>query len=90
MAFAVVSLGVLILRRTAPDLERGFRVHGYPVVPVLSILACGYLVYELPVDTYLLFGGWLTLALAVYLLYSRGNSRLETADTATALEETPA
>lgn len=76
-AFAVVSLGVMILRRTAPDLDRGFRVPGYPVVPVLSILACGYLIYELPTDTYLLFGGWLTLALAVYLLYSRGNSALQ-------------
>jgi APA family basic amino acid/polyamine antiporter len=88
VAFAVVSLGVLILRRTAPNLERGFRVPGYPIVPVLSILACGYLVYELPLNTYLLFGGWLTLAMAVYVLYSRRNSRLETVDTAPALEET--
>ncbi|WP_406277195.1 APC family permease [Embleya sp. NBC_00896] len=79
VAFAVVALGVMILRRTAPDLDRGFRVPGYPVVPILSILACGYLIYELPLDTYLLFGGWLTLALAVYLLYSRKNSRLQAA-----------
>ncbi|MFD9407681.1 APC family permease [Streptomyces sp. NPDC059989] len=78
-AFAVVSLGVMILRRTAPGLDRGFRVPGYPVVPVLSILACGYLVHELPLDTYLLFGGWLALALVVYLFYSRKHSRLEEA-----------
>ncbi|MCM1969681.1 APC family permease [Streptomyces sp. G1] len=78
-AFAVVSLGVMILRRTAPGLDRGFRVPGYPVVPFLSILACGYLMYELPLDTYLLFGGWLALALTVYLLYSRKHSRLEAA-----------
>lgn len=91
VAFAVVSLGVLILRRTAPDLERGFRVPGHPVVPVLSILACGYLVYQLPLDTYLLFGGWLALALVIYLLYSRRNSRLETAtDPDNALEGTRA
>ncbi|OIJ92651.1 APC family permease [Streptomyces monashensis] len=80
VAFAVVSLGVLILRHTAPELERGFRVPGYPVVPSLSVIACGYLLYELPLETYLLFGGWLALALVVYLLYSRRNSRLETAD----------
>ncbi|MEW2157185.1 amino acid permease [Streptomyces sp. NPDC007189] len=80
VAFAVVSLGVLILRRTAPELKRAFRVPGYPVVPVLSVVACGYLLYELPLDTYLLFGGWLALALVVYLLYSRRNSRLETTD----------
>lgn len=78
-AFAVVSLGVLILRRTAPDLDRGFRVPGYPVVPLLSLLACGYLIHELPLGTYLLFGGWLCLALAVYLLYSRRHSRLQAA-----------
>ncbi|MXM65910.1 amino acid permease [Streptomyces sp. HUCO-GS316] len=76
-AFSVVSLGVLILRRTAPDLERGFRVPGHPVVPVLSLLACGYLIYKLPLDTYLLFGGWLAVACVVYFLYSRRNSRLE-------------
>jgi basic amino acid/polyamine antiporter, APA family len=80
VAFAVVSLGVLILRRTAPELKRAFRVPGYPVVPVLSVVACGYLLYELPLDTYLLFGGWLALALVVYLFYSRRNSRLETTD----------
>ncbi|MET7619099.1 amino acid permease [Streptomyces sp. NPDC005408] len=76
-AFAVVSVGVMVLRRTAPELERGFRVPGYPVVPILSVLACAYLIQELPLDTYLLFGGWLAVALAVYLLYSRRNSRLE-------------
>ncbi|BDM69743.1 hypothetical protein HEK616_32300 [Streptomyces nigrescens] len=87
VAFSVVSLGVLILRRTAPDLERGFRVPGHPVVPLLSILACSYLVYELPLDTYLLFGGWLALALVVYLLYSRRNSRLETTAPGIAVEK---
>ncbi|MFG2875576.1 APC family permease [Streptomyces sp. NPDC048337] len=78
-AFTVVSLGVLILRRTAPDLDRGFRVPGHPVVPLLSLLACGYLISQLPLDTYLLFGGWLTLALLVYVLYSRRTSRLQPA-----------
>ncbi|GAA2795883.1 APC family permease [Crossiella cryophila] len=76
VAFAVVSLGVIILRRREPDLPRGFRVPGYPVVPLLSIGCCAYLIYQLPPATYLLFGGWLALALAVYLLYSRHHSRL--------------
>jgi basic amino acid/polyamine antiporter, APA family len=85
-AFTVVSLGVMIMRRTAPEIRRGFRVPGYPVVPVLSLLACGYLIYELPLGTYLLFGGWLVLAFAVYMLYSRKNSQLE-ADPDTAPQE---
>ena len=78
VAFAVVSLGVLILRRTAPDLERGFRVPGYPVVPLLSLAACVYLITGLSRLTFLLFAAWLALALAVYLLYSRKHSQLET------------
>ncbi|MFC9294990.1 APC family permease [Streptomyces sp. NPDC057011] len=91
-AFTVVSLGVLILRRTAPDLDRGFRVPGHPVVPLLALLACGYLISQLPLDTYLLFGGWLAMALAVYIIYSRSNSRLQTAHDsvqATPLDQTP-
>ncbi|MEV8099656.1 amino acid permease [Kitasatospora sp. NPDC085879] len=84
VAFAVVSLGVLILRRTAPDLERGFRVPGHPVVPVLSVAFCGYLLYGLPADTWLMFAVWLALAVAVYLGYSRHHSALQQADPAEA------
>ena len=45
-AFIVVSLGVIILRRTQPDLPRGFKVPFYPVTPILSIIACGYILYQ--------------------------------------------
>ncbi|MFG2826235.1 APC family permease [Streptomyces sp. NPDC048434] len=77
VAFTVVSVGVIILRRTAPGLDRGFKVPGYPVVPLLSVAFCGYLLYGLPLPTYLLFAGWLAVALAVYLCYSRHRSRLQ-------------
>ena len=76
VAFTVVSVGVIVLRRTAPDLDRGFRVPGHPVVPALSVAFCGYLLYGLPPATYLLFAGWLAAALLVYLLYGRHHSRL--------------
>ncbi|MEV4249968.1 amino acid permease [Streptosporangium canum] len=76
VAFAVASAGVIILRRREPDLERGFKVPGYPVVPLLSVAFCAYLVYQLPLNTYLLFGGWLALALGLYLLYGRRHARL--------------
>ncbi|GAA3112620.1 amino acid permease [Streptomyces rectiviolaceus] len=79
VAFVVVSVGVMILRRTAPDLPRGFKVPGYPVVPVLSVVFCCYLLYKLPTHTYLLFAIWMALATAVYLLYSRHHSRLQPA-----------
>lgn len=78
VAFTVVSIGVMVLRRTQPDLPRGFRVPGYPVVPLLSIAFCLYLIYGLPGVTYALFAGWLAIAAAVYAGYARTHSRLRT------------
>jgi APA family basic amino acid/polyamine antiporter len=75
-AFAVVSLGVMILRRTRPDLERGFKVPLYPFVPVASVAFCLYLIIELPRLTHLLFLAWVTGALLLYFGYSFRNSVL--------------
>ncbi len=47
VAFLVVSVGVIILRRTAPDLPRGFKVPGYPVTPILSIIGCVWIIIDL-------------------------------------------
>ncbi len=80
VAFTVVSVGVIVLRRTRPDLPRGFRVPGYPVTPILSVLACAYLVYGLSWLTYSLFLGWLVLALAFYFTYSIRHSQLASPD----------
>jgi amino acid transporter len=79
VAFIVVSLGVIVLRRTRPDLPRGFKVPGYPVVPVLSILACLYILSGLHWSTYLWFLGWLLVVLAFYLLWGRRHSKLNDA-----------
>ena len=76
MAFSVVSVGVIILRRTQPDLPRGFKVPGYPVVPVLSVGFCVYLIVELHPLTYLFFGIALALAAVVYFTYSVKHSKL--------------
>ncbi|RBY93967.1 amino acid permease [Blastococcus sp. TBT05-19] len=76
VAFTVVSVGVIVLRRIAPDLPRGFRVPGYPVVPVLSIAFCAYLITGLSGVTFALFAGWLALAAVLYVTYARKNSTL--------------
>lgn len=76
IAFAIVSLGVIILRRTQPDLPRGYKVPLYPIVPVISVAFCGYLIVGLPVDTWALFAAWVAGACAVYFGYSRKNSAL--------------
>ncbi|WP_354642017.1 APC family permease [Kitasatospora camelliae] len=81
VAFAVVSVGVIILRRTQPDLPRGFRVPLYPVVPLLSIGFCAYLITGLHTDTFVAFGVTLVLATAVYFGYSVKHSKLAATET---------
>jgi APA family basic amino acid/polyamine antiporter len=77
VAFAVVSTGVIILRQTRPDMPRGFKVPLYPVLPILSIVSCFYLVSSLNPTVFKLFGVWLPIAAIFYFAYSARNSRLE-------------
>lgn len=76
VAFLAVSIGVIILRRTAPDLPRGFRVPGYPVVPILSILGCLWIIIDLRPVTIIAFVIWVVVALAWYFGYGIRHSRL--------------
>lgn len=76
IAFAVVSIGVIVLRRTRPDLPRGYHVPLFPVVPLVSAGFCLYLIVELPPRTWEMFAIWLALALVLYFGYSRRRSRL--------------
>lgn len=75
-AFLFVSAGVIALRRTRPDLPRGFRVPGAPVTPILAIAATGWLMLNLHVRTWAYFGLWMAAGLLAYLLYGRRHSRL--------------
>ncbi|MEQ1949054.1 MAG: amino acid permease [Bryobacteraceae bacterium] len=70
-AFIVVSVGVIILRRTHPEYPRSFRVPWVPVLPVLSILCCLALMLSLPLETWVRFVGWLIIGLAIYFFYGR-------------------
>ncbi|MEU4327819.1 amino acid permease [Nonomuraea dietziae] len=73
-AFVVVSAGVIILRRTRPDLPRAFRVPLVPVLPIASVLACLYLMMNLPVETWLRFFAWLLIGVVIYFLYGYRHS----------------
>ncbi|QES47640.1 amino acid permease [Streptomyces venezuelae] len=75
-AFVVVALGVIILRRTRPDLHRSFRTPWVPVLPIVSIAASLWLMLNLPADTWLRFGIWMVVGIVVYYLYGRRHSRL--------------
>ncbi|MEV5552550.1 amino acid permease [Nonomuraea wenchangensis] len=80
-AFVVVSIGVWVLRRTRPDLPRAFRVPLVPALPILSVLACLYLMLNLPVETWLRFVVWMVLGVLVYFGYSYRHSRAGLAGT---------
>ncbi len=84
-AFAAVSASVLILRRTAPDLPRAFRTPWVPVIPLVSLLCCLYLMLNLQVITWIGFLVWLAAGLALYFGYGRRHSAL-----GKRAEETPA
>jgi APA family basic amino acid/polyamine antiporter len=75
-AFVLVSAAILILRRTQPNLRRGFRTPLVPWVPILSILASLVLIVSLPLVTIIRFFVWLAIGLVIYVLYSYHHSRL--------------
>jgi APA family basic amino acid/polyamine antiporter len=78
-AFVVVSIGVIVLRRTRPDLPRAFRCPGVPWVPALAVLSSVYLMLNLPAVTWERFLIWMAIGMVVYYLYGRQHSRLATA-----------
>ncbi|EMD29868.1 amino acid permease [Amycolatopsis azurea] len=75
-AFILVSAGVMVLRKTRPDLPRAFRVPWVPLIPILAILACLWLMLNLTVLTWLRFIAWMVLGVVVYFVYSRRHSLL--------------
>jgi basic amino acid/polyamine antiporter, APA family len=80
-AFIVVNAGVIILRRTKPDLKRGYRVPFVPVFPIIGILLCCYLMKYLERDTWIRFIVWLLIGLGIYFAYGRRHSRLQRGET---------
>ncbi len=75
-AFFIVNIAVIWLRRTKPDMRRGFRVPWVPVVPLVGAALCVYLMTKLPAETWLRFAVWLALGAVIYVLYGFRNSRL--------------
>ncbi|MGB4137398.1 MAG: amino acid permease [Microbacterium sp.] len=75
-AFVLVSIGVPILRRTRPDLQRPFTVPLSPWLPWISAIACFWLMLNLSTETWLRFVVWLLIGLVIYFGYSRRNSLL--------------
>jgi len=79
-AFTIVSVAVAIPRYTKPDLKRPFRVPLSPVLPIVSALACLYLMSNLSVETWIRFLVWLLIGMVIYVGYGRRHARLANRD----------
>ena len=79
-AFVLVSAGVVVLRRTRPDLPRGFWTPLVPLIPLLAILSCLWLMLNLSVGTWIRFLVWLAIGLVIYFVYGARKSRLREGD----------
>ncbi len=75
-AFVLVAAGIIILRRTEPGRPRPFRTPWVPWVPLGAIVSCCYLMYELPLVTWIRFFVWMAAGLVLYFLYGFRRSRV--------------
>jgi APA family basic amino acid/polyamine antiporter len=76
-AFLLVNIGVIVLRRTEPDMERPFRVPLVPLFPLIGAALCVYLMTKLQGTTWWRFGIWLAIGLLIYAFYGRFHSRVQ-------------
>lgn len=75
-AFVIVGTGIIILRRSNPDMNRPFRVPFSPFIPIATVLSAAYLMNSLPLDTWIRLIDWMSIGLVVYFAYSYSSSRL--------------
>jgi basic amino acid/polyamine antiporter, APA family len=75
-AFIIVSVAIITLRRTRPDLPRPFRTPLVPVIPIVGAIACFAQMVALPLDTWIRLVVWMVIGLVIYFAYSRHHSKL--------------
>jgi APA family basic amino acid/polyamine antiporter len=75
-AFVLVCIGIIIMRRTQPDLPRPFRTPLVPLVPILGVLFNFLLMYSLDRLTWIAFVVWMCIGLVIFFTYSRAHSKL--------------
>jgi APA family basic amino acid/polyamine antiporter len=76
-AFVLVCAGVLIMRRTNPDMKRGFKTPLVPFVPIMGILVCSAMIFGLGVENWMRLGVWLLIGFVIYFAYSIKHSHLQ-------------
>ncbi len=81
-AFVIACAGVIVLRKTRPEMPRPFKLGFHPVIPSLGIVSCLLLMLSLPLTTWIRFGAWMALGLVIYFVYGRHNSEAAQTDRA--------
>lgn len=76
VTYSMVGVSVIILRKTHPNLKRGFMVPFVPILPIISIVSCVFLMLNLPLRTWLYFCIWITIGVVTYFVYSIKHSNL--------------
>ncbi len=76
-AFVLVSIGIIVMRKTDPHTHRPFRTPLVPLVPILGILVCGFMIYHLGWENWARLFGWLVIGCVVYFTYSIKHSNLQ-------------
>lgn len=76
LAFVLVCIGVLVMRKKMPDAPRSFKTPLVPFVPIAGVLVCLYLMYSLPMESWIRLVIWMALGVALYFLYGKKNSKL--------------
>ena len=80
LAFVLVCIGVLVMRKKMPDAPRSFKTPFVPYVPIAGILICLALMYSLPNESWARLIIWMALGVAIYFIYGRKNSKLNNPD----------
>ena len=76
LAFVIVCIGIIVMRRTNPDMPRPYRTPLVPLVPILGVLVCFGMMAFLDHMTWIRLAGWLIIGLCIYFGYSRKHSHL--------------
>lgn len=74
LAFIIVCVGILVMRKTMPDAPRGFRTPLVPLIPILGIVTCLFMMVFLPFDTWIRLIVWMIIGLDIYTWYGRKNA----------------